>query len=88
MYKVMTDFAEINGRYDELQPDDKAADPSNIRDQENAAIAEVSISHDLSNRDLSHRRGFNHIARGLSIVKNVVEHPRRLRWVALMRMSF
>ena len=78
---LMTDFAELNGRYVELQPKTEAANPSTGQGQQNAALAEASLSYETLETEKKHARGFNHILRGLSMVKNAASHPRKLRWV-------
>ena len=88
IHTLLTDFAEINGRYEELQLENEGANQSTVQDQQNSALAEVNLSYSSPNRDMRHPRGLNHITRGLSMVKNVVSHPRRLRWVAFDQKVF
>ena len=89
IHTLMTDFAEINGRYEELQLGNDAADHSIAMEQQNLALAEITLSYTSPNRDMRHPRGLNHITRGLSMVKNVASHPqKRLRWVAFDQKVF
>lgn len=81
IHTLMTDFAEINGRYVELHPEMEAANQSVTEDRQVSALAEVELPYEPPNRETKYHRGLNHMVRGLSMVKNVASHPRRLRWV-------
>ena len=88
IHTLMMDFAEINGRYMEFHPNMEAANQSVTEDRQVSALAEVALTYEPPNRDTKHHRGLNHMVRGLSMVKNVASHPRRLRWVAFDQKVF
>ena len=65
----------------ELHPEVEAANRSVTEDRQLSALAAVERPYEPPNREIKHHRGLNHMERGLSMVRNVASHPRRLRWV-------
>ena len=88
IHTLMTDFAEINGRYEELHPKTEAVNQIATEDRQVSELAEVTLPYETPDRGMRYHRGLNHMARGLSMVKNVASHPLRLRWVGFDQKVF
>jgi hypothetical protein len=80
---LMEDFANINGKYIELRPDDN---PTVNEDAEGTELVEefsqISLVYEKKAAKRKYPRGMNHIARGSAVARDVVKNPRRLLWVA------
>jgi len=77
----MDQLADIYGKYVELQA---GADPTEeVTDvQLFEKVSDLSLTPDKKVVDRKYLRGFNHLAHGSSMAKNIFKHPKRLQWVA------
>ena len=80
---LMEDFAEINGRYKQLKPDN---DPAAQQEAEELELIEelkhISLSYTKTVGERKYPRGLNHIGKTATMAKDIVKNPKRLRWVA------
>ena len=85
----MEDLAEINGDYVELRPD---KDPTKQREAMELELVEqfsnISLVYEKKSGKRTYPRGLNHIARSSAMAKDIVRHPKRLKWVAFDRDVF
>ena len=81
---LMEDFANINGKYVELCPDDSL---NSYEVAEKVELVEdssqTSLVYEKKKAKRKYPRGINHIARGSAMARDVIKHPKRLLWVAL-----
>ncbi|KAL2057789.1 hypothetical protein ABVK25_002173 [Lepraria finkii] len=85
----MEDLAEINGKYIELRPEE---DPAKKKEALELELVEqfsnISLAYEKKAGKRTYPRGLNHIARSSAMAKDVVRHPKRLKWVAFDRDVF
>ena len=80
---LMEDFSEINGRYIQLKPEDDVASRQDAEELELLEeFQQISVTFERTAGDRRYPRGLNHIAKTASMAKEVVNHPKRLRWAA------
>ena len=85
----MEDLAEINGRYIELRFDkDDAKKRDEIEQELIEQFANISLANEKKAGKRFYPRGLNHIARSSAMAKDVIRHPKRLKWVAFDRDVF
>ncbi|MCJ1394987.1 hypothetical protein MMC18_007868 [Xylographa bjoerkii] len=80
---LMNEFADLNGRYKQLRPDE--AENERIQnDDTNIAVqfASISIKYEKNAVKRKHPKGTNHILSMVKDAKEVAMEPKRLWWVA------
>lgn len=86
---LLEDFAEINGQYIQLKPDD---DSNLSEDGEKLDIVEefrhLSLSYETTVGKRSYIRGFNRLAKKASMAKDIIKNPKQLKWVAFDAETF
>ena len=83
----MDHLAELDGEYVELQPEANSSIASTDKDLA-SGFSQISLSYDKKVIARKHLRGFNHIARSATMAKDVLKHPKRLKWVAFDSGTF
>ncbi|MCJ1381386.1 hypothetical protein MMC17_004496 [Xylographa soralifera] len=80
---LMSEFADLNGRYKQLRPDE-ATNERTQNDDTNIAVqfASISIKYEKNAVKRKHPKGTNHILSMVKDTKEVVMEPKRLWWVA------
>ena len=86
---LMERFAELNGRYVELRPEDVSEEKEEFDGMAlDDEIATISLSYERPVVNRPHTRGTNRVRRIASSAKNVAKRPRKLIWAGLEAKDF
>ena len=81
---LMDEFAELNGEYQELQPDDLATDKAAVDADLLEEFASVSISYEKKQKARKYFIGTNHLIAAGRDIKTLATNPKQLKWAAKM----
>ena len=86
---LMEHFAELNGRYVELLPEEEPEEKQNFDGMAMSdEIATISLSYEKPVLNRQHAHGTNHLRKMAAAAKNVAKRPRKLVWAGLEAKGF
>ena len=81
---LMDRFAELNGEYQELHPDDWSDHQATLNANLVEEFASVSLSYEKKQKCRKYFTGTNHLIAAGRDIKNLATNPKQLKWAAKM----
>ena len=86
---LLDEFANLNGRYEQLEPDEAAEEAVKKEDVDyKAGFASLALRYEKNAKKRRYWKGTNHVLAMVKNVKDVALEPKRLWWVAFDRSVF